>query len=47
MGVHEPPGSVTAAVDAYLAAREDLEERFGVTVPRELERAVSPVVVGV
>jgi hypothetical protein len=47
VGVGEPPSSVAAAVDVFLAARDDLEKRFGVVVPRELEREVLPVVAGV
>jgi hypothetical protein len=40
MGVTNPPASVSEAIDAYLKARGDLEERFGFNVPRDLEHEV-------
>jgi hypothetical protein len=40
MGVDAAPMSVADAVSAYLKARGALERRFGVSVPRELEREV-------
>jgi hypothetical protein len=40
LGVRERPESVAAAVGAYLDARTAAEERFGVRVPRVLEREV-------
>jgi hypothetical protein len=40
MGVPRAPASVQAAVAAYRPARHRLEARFGVTVPRALEREV-------
>jgi predicted nucleotidyltransferase len=43
LGVTDDPGSVAEATSAYLAARSKLEDRYGVQVPRELERAVRPV----
>jgi hypothetical protein len=44
MGVARAPASIPAAVAAYRAARDRLEARFGVRVPRHLEAAVSPMV---
>jgi predicted nucleotidyltransferase len=44
MGVDAEPASISDAVDAYLAARDALERRYGIRVPRELEREVRPVV---
>jgi predicted nucleotidyltransferase len=44
MGVTDKPRSVVAAVAAYLQAREGLETRYGVRVPRALEEEVRPVV---
>jgi hypothetical protein len=44
MGVLSEPASVPEAIDAYLAARDELERRFGVSVLRELEREVRPAV---
>jgi Nucleotidyltransferase domain len=44
MGVTRPPGSIAAAVKAYLDARDELEQRFGTRVLRALEREVRPVV---
>lgn len=43
LGVETPPRSLTEAVAAYLPAREKLEARFGVRVPRALEEEVRPV----
>jgi hypothetical protein len=44
MGIETEPQSVAEALSAYLDAREALEGRFRVEVPRELEREVLPVV---
>ena len=44
MGALSGPASVAEAVDLYLELRARLEARFGVVVPRELEREVRPVV---
>ena len=44
MGVATRPGSIADAIGAYIDARHNLERRFGVHVPRELEREVRPVV---
>lgn len=46
MGVKEPPESVEAAVVSHRAARDRLESDFGVSVPRALEREVSPSLSG-
>lgn len=43
MGAAHRPGSIPAAVDAYLGRRTVLEERFGLRVPRELQEEVRPV----
>lgn len=43
LGVESPPRSIGEAVDAYLAARDAAESRFGVQVPRRLEAEVAPV----
>lgn len=43
MGCGHAPVSIQAAVAAYRPARDRLAARFGVTVPRRLERAVLPV----
>jgi len=43
MGVQQSPYSVRAAVASYRAARDVLESRFGVTIPRRLEREVMRV----
>jgi hypothetical protein len=40
MGVETPPASLDAALASYLAARDRLERRFDVVVPRALEREV-------
>lgn len=45
MGVPEVPDSIGEAVVAYVTARDRLETRFEVTIPRRLEREVRPVVV--
>jgi hypothetical protein len=42
LGVDRTPRSVVEAVDAYVAARDELEPRFGVGVPRALEEEVRP-----
>jgi predicted nucleotidyltransferase len=44
MGVTEEPPTVSDAVGAYLAARNELEARFGLEIDRVLEREVRPVV---
>jgi hypothetical protein len=44
LNVVEEPRSVSDAVAAYLTARRALEERFGMRLPRTLEREVRPVV---
>jgi hypothetical protein len=46
MGVTTRPTSITEAVTSYIAARDRLEQHYGVTVPRDLEDAVRPVVMG-
>lgn len=43
MGAQAPPASVNEAVELYLALRDQLERRYGVSVPRKLESAVRPV----
>lgn len=40
MGVTERPASASDAIDAYLEARGELERRFRVSVPRNLEHEV-------
>ena len=42
LGAQAVPSSIAEAVEAYGAAREGAERRFGVEVNRELERAVAP-----
>ena len=42
-GVADQPTSVSEALTSYLVARAALERRFGVEVPRELEREVRPI----
>jgi hypothetical protein len=42
LGVPRQPFSIAEAVEAYLAARDGAERRFGVTVRREVEQAVAP-----
>ena len=44
MGVTTKPGSIADAIGAYVDARHNLERRFGIRVPRTLEREVRPVV---
>jgi hypothetical protein len=44
MGARLTPGSVAEAVALYCDLREQLERRFGVDVPRELENEVRPAV---
>jgi predicted nucleotidyltransferase len=44
MGVENPPRSLTAAVETYVAAREQHEARFAAGVPRRLENEVRPVI---
>ena len=46
MGVRATPTSLSEAVAAYTAARDRLEDEYGVTVPRDLENDVRPVVMG-
>lgn len=43
MGVESQPLSLGEAVASYLPARDRLERRFGVWVPRVLEREIAPV----
>jgi hypothetical protein len=43
MGVESRPLSLDEAVVSYLAARDRLERRFGVLVPRALECEIAPV----
>jgi predicted nucleotidyltransferase len=45
MGVVERSDTVPDAVDAYLAARERLEQHYDVRVPRTLEHEVHPALV--
>jgi Nucleotidyltransferase domain len=40
MAVASEPKTVSAAIGAYVKARDELEERFGVSVPRDLEHEV-------
>jgi hypothetical protein len=42
LGVEARPTSILEAVEAYRAARERAEHRFGVTVQRDVELAVAP-----
>jgi hypothetical protein len=42
LGVARAPASVAEAVADYRAARDRAERELGVSVPRELERAVAP-----
>jgi len=44
MGVGDAPGSLRDAAELYLQARDELERRFDIRVPRDLEREVLPVV---
>jgi len=43
LGARTRPRSIAEALSSYLQAREALETRFGVRVPRDLEREVRPV----
>ena len=43
LGVDRAPSSIEAAVEAYRAARDELEREFGLEVSRRRERAVLPV----
>ena len=43
MGVEEVPATIPAATTCFRAARDRLESRLGVAVPRRLEREVLPV----
>ena len=40
LGVRDVPESIDAAIAAFVARRDELERRYGVTVPRALEREV-------
>jgi hypothetical protein len=40
MGISEAPVSIEAAVESFVARRDALEERFGITVDRALENEV-------
>ncbi len=44
MGIAEPPTSISQAVESYTIARHRLEQGYGVTVPRDLDDQVRPVV---
>jgi hypothetical protein len=44
MGVAEPPTWISEAVESYTTARHHLEQHHGVTVPRDLDDQVRPVV---
>ncbi len=44
MGIAEPPTSISEAVDFYTTTRHRLEQHFGVTVSRDLDDQVRPVV---
>jgi len=46
MGVEARPFSVADAVRSYTDARNGLERRFGVRVPRQLEREIRPALRG-
>jgi hypothetical protein len=46
MGASDPPASVSEALASYVRLRGRLEERFGVSVPRELEAEVRPAILG-
>jgi hypothetical protein len=43
LGVLDEPRSVADALVAYLDARDALEHRYGISIPRELENEVRPV----
>jgi len=40
MGIDAAPASIRAAIDAFLPRRDELERRYDVSVPRELEAEV-------
>lgn len=42
LGAERRPSSIGDAIALYRAARDSAEQRFGVAVPRDLERAVAP-----
>jgi hypothetical protein len=42
MGARAEPGSIAQALDSYVALRAELEERFGVRVPRDVQEEVEP-----
>jgi hypothetical protein len=42
LGVKRRPSAITDAIASYQDARDQAEERFGVTVSRDLEAAVAP-----
>jgi hypothetical protein len=44
MGVAEPPTSISEAVESYTTARHHLERRYEVTVSRDLDDQVRPIV---
>ena len=46
LGVREPSRSVAEAVQRYVDARAEQERALGVSVPRDLEREVRPVLEG-
>jgi hypothetical protein len=41
LGVKRRPSSITDGIASYQDARDEAEERFGVTVSRDLEAAVA------
>ena len=45
LGVSARPSTIGQAVDAYREAREHLETKLGVTVPRDLENEVAPALI--
>lgn len=40
MGIDEPPATIEAAIEAFMARRDKLEQQFGITVDRRLELEV-------
>jgi hypothetical protein len=46
MGATAEPRSIPGAIDAYLDARGALERTFGISLPRDLEHEVRPVILG-
>jgi hypothetical protein len=40
MGIATAPGSIDAAIDAYVDRRDALEREYGISLPRELENEV-------